>query len=64
MRCTKEICGVIKVMGCIFGVQENLEEEYIDGEVNLEAKLISSLEEIDRYRENNINKKEKLQKYE
>jgi hypothetical protein len=32
--------------------------------VNLEAKLISALEELDRLREKNRKKKEQLQKYE
>jgi hypothetical protein len=40
------------------------EEEDIDGEVNLEAELISALEEIDRLREENIKQKKQLQKHE
>jgi hypothetical protein len=42
----------------------DLEEEDIDGEVNLEAKLVSSLEEIKRLGEKNIKQKKQLNKHE
>ena len=44
--------------------KSDFEEEDFDGEGNLEAELISALEEIDKLMGKNIKQKELLQKYE